>query len=150
MIIEGTQQGHFYYDEKNKSVAVSADAYTRTQGSACFILSVEDSLIGKKSLADQLTTETLLFKYGSGAGSNWSAIRAKNEMLTGGGKSSGLLSLLKVSDRNAGAIKSGGTTRRAAKMNILNLGHPEILDFITWKAREEEKAKAPWGEGVCY
>ena len=140
--IEGTQQGHFYYDEKSNSVAVSADAYTRTQGSACFILGVEDSLIGKKSLTDQLTTETLLFKYGSGAGSNWSAIRSKNEMLSGGGKSSGLLGFLKVSDRNAGAIKSGGTTRRAAKMNIINLGHPEILDFITWKAREEKKAKA--------
>jgi len=147
--IPGMQQGHFYYDEKSESVAVSADAYTRTQGSACFILGVEDSLIGKKSLTDQLTTETLLFKYGSGAGSNWSAIRGKNEMLSGGGKSSGLLSFLKVSDRNAGAIKSGGTTRRAAKMNILNLGHPEILDFITWKAREEKKAKALGEKGYA-
>jgi len=140
--IEGTPQGHYYYDEENKRVVPSADAYTRTQGSACFILSVEDKLIGDKSLTDQLTTETLLFKYGSGAGSNWSAIRAKDEMLSGGGKSSGLLSFLKVSDRNAGAIKSGGTTRRAAKMNILDLDHPEILDFITWKSREEAKAKA--------
>ena len=140
--IDGTQQTHFYYDEEKGCVTESSDAYTRTQGSACFILSVEDSLIGKKSLTDQLTVETLLFKYGSGVGVNWSAIRAKNEMLSGGGKSSGLLSFLKVSDRNAGAIKSGGTTRRAAKMNILNLDHPEILEFITWKAREEEKAKA--------
>ena len=140
--IDGTQQMHFYYDEDKGCVTELSDAYTRTQGSACFILSVKDSLIGKKSLTDQLTVETLLFKYGSGVGANWSAIRAKNEMLSGGGKSSGLLSFLKVSDRNAGAIKSGGTTRRAAKMNILNLDHPEILEFITWKAREEEKAKA--------
>ena len=140
--IKGTPQGHFYYDEDIESVAESADAYTRTQGSACFILHVEDSLIGRKSLTDQLTTETLLFKYGSGVGANWSAIRAKNEVLSGGGKSSGLLSFLKVSDRNAGAIKSGGTTRRAAKMNILNLDHPEIMDFITWKSREEDKAAA--------
>jgi len=140
--IKGPPQGHFFYDEDSESTAGSADAYTRTQGSACFILRVEDSLLGKKSLTDELTTETLLFKYGSGVGANWSAVRARNEMLSGGGKSSGLLSFLKVSDRNAGAIKSGGTTRRAAKMNILNLDHPEILDFITWKAREEDKAAA--------
>ncbi|MDR1558706.1 MAG: vitamin B12-dependent ribonucleotide reductase [Clostridiales bacterium] len=140
--VKGNPQGHFYYDEDSEAVAESPDAYTRTQGSACFILRVEDSLIGKKSLTDQLTTETLLFKYGSGVGANWSAIRAKNELLSGGGKSSGLLSFLKVSDRNAGAIKSGGTTRRAAKMNILNLDHPEILDFISWKSHEEDKAAA--------
>ncbi|MDR2649761.1 MAG: vitamin B12-dependent ribonucleotide reductase [Clostridiales bacterium] len=140
--IKGNPQGHFYYDEDNEAVAGSSDAYTRTQGSACFILRVEDSLIGKKSLTDQLTTETLLFKYGSGVGANWSAIRAKNETLSGGGKSSGLLSFLKVSDRNAGAIKSGGTTRRAAKMNILNLDHPEIMDFISWKSHEEDKVAA--------
>ncbi|MDR3239754.1 MAG: ribonucleoside-diphosphate reductase, partial [Clostridiales bacterium] len=139
---EGTPQGHFYYDVESESVARSADAYTRTQGSGCFITRVIDSLVGEKSLTDQLTTETLLFKYGSGVGANWSAIRSKNEPLSGGGKSSGLLSFLKVSDRNAGAIQSGGTTRRAAKMNILNLDHPEILDFIGWKAREEDKAAA--------
>ncbi|MCL2665635.1 MAG: vitamin B12-dependent ribonucleotide reductase [Defluviitaleaceae bacterium] len=140
--ITGNGHGHFYYDKDTNSVAQSDDAYTRTQGSACFIVSVRDSLIGEKSLTDQLATETLLFKYGSGVGTNWSTIRGKNEFLSGGGKSSGLLSFLKVSDRNAGAIKSGGTTRRAAKMNILNLDHPEIMDFIKWKSDEEDKVEA--------
>ncbi len=98
-------------------------------------------MIGNKSLTDELVTETLLFKYGSGVGTNWSAIRAKGEALFGGGESSGLLSFLKVSDRNAGAIKSGGTTRRDAKMNILDIDHPEILDFINWKAHEEDKVR---------
>ena len=140
--ISGPKQGHFYYDPQKGKVVTSEDSYTRTQGSACFIISVKDSLVGEKSLTDQLTTETLLFKYGSGVGTNWSPIRAKNELLSGGGKSSGLLSFLKVSDRNAGAIKSGGTTRRAAKMNILDLDHPEILDFINWKSNEEDKVAA--------
>ena len=140
--IEGKNQGHYYYDENLKEVVESKDTYSRTQGSACFITSVKDSLLGDKSLTDQMTTETLLFKYGSGVGSNWSAIRAKNERLSGGGRSSGLLSFLKVSDRNAGAIKSGGTTRRAAKMNILDIDHPEILEYINWKAVEEEKVVA--------
>lgn len=140
--ITGSSQGHFYYDEKLKKTVTSVDTYTRTQGSACFITSVDDTLIGNKSLTDQLTIETLLFKYGSGVGSNWSTIRSKDERLSGGGKSSGLLSFLKVSDRNAGAIKSGGTTRRAAKMNILDLDHPEILEYINWKAQEEEKVVA--------
>lgn len=140
--VEGPAQGHFYYDKKKNQVVESKDAFTRTQGSACFIISVEDSLVGEKSLTDQIATETLLFKYGSGVGTNWSKIRAVNESLSGGGKSSGLLSFLKVSDRNAGAIKSGGTTRRAAKMNILNIDHPEIEEFILWKAKEEDKVKA--------
>ena len=140
--IAGPGQGHYFFDPKSNTTVRSADAYTRTQGSACFIVSVRDTLLGEKSLTDQLTTETLLFKYGSGVGTNWSPIRAKSEFLSGGGKSSGLLSFLKVSDRNAGAIKSGGTTRRAAKMNILNLDHPEILDFIRWKSDEEDKVAA--------
>ncbi|MDR3091415.1 MAG: vitamin B12-dependent ribonucleotide reductase [Clostridiales bacterium] len=140
--INGPGQGHFYYDEAEGRAVVSADAYARTQGSACFIISVRDSLLGEKSLTHQLTVESLLFKYGSGVGTNWSPIRSKDESLSGGGKSSGLLSFLKVSDRNAGAIKSGGTTRRAAKMNILNLDHPEITDYINWKAREEDKVEA--------
>ena len=140
--LEGPAQGHYFYDEKTGGVAQSRDAYTRTQGSACFIISVRDALVGEKSLTDQLTTETLLFKYGSGVGTNWSPIRAKDEPLSGGGKSSGLLSFLKVSDRNAGAIKSGGTTRRAAKMNVLSLDHPEILSYIDWKAHEEDKVEA--------
>ncbi len=140
--IDGSKSGHFYYDEKSGQVVESEDSYTRTQGSACFIISVLDKLIGDKSLTDQITTETLLFKYGSGVGTNLSTIRSVNESLSGGGKSSGLLSFLKVSDRNAGAIKSGGTTRRAAKMNILNVEHPEILDFIKWKSVEEDKVRA--------
>ena len=140
--IAGTPQGHFYFDEEADEVTASSDAYTRTQGSACFIIGVEDSLIGDKSLTDQLKTETLLFKYGSGVGTNWSNIRARNEVLSGGGKSSGLLSFLRVSDRNAGAIKSGGTTRRAAKMNILDLDHPDILEYISWKSKEEDKVEA--------
>ena len=140
--ISGKPQGHWYYDEEKEDVVESLDAYTRTQGSACFITSIKDSLLGEKSLTDQITTETLLFKYGSGVGTNWSNIRSKDEMLSGGGKSSGLLSFLKVSDRNAGAIKSGGTTRRAAKMNTLNLDHPEILEYIKWKSVEEDKVEA--------
>ncbi len=140
--ITGPSQGHFYYDPAQKKVVEAEDAYTRTQGSACFIVSVEDSLLGSKSLTDQLTTETRLFKYGSGVGSNWSSIRGKGEKLSGGGMSSGLMSFLKVFDRNAGAIKSGGTTRRAAKMNILDINHPEIEDFVNWKAHEEDKVAA--------
>ncbi|MCL2576387.1 MAG: vitamin B12-dependent ribonucleotide reductase [Defluviitaleaceae bacterium] len=137
--IEGSSNGHFYYDVKSGEVRKANDSYTRTQGSACFILGVNDSLLGEKSLLETMMTETLLFKYGSGVGSNWSNIRGKDEFLSGGGKSSGLLSFLKVSDRNAGAIKSGGTTRRAAKMNILNLDHPEVMEYIGWKSREEDK-----------
>lgn len=140
--ISGPSQGHYYYDPELKDVVLSPDAYTRTQGSACFIVSVRDSLLGDKSITDQLATETRLFKYGSGVGSNWSSIRGKGETLSGGGKSSGLMSFLKVFDRNAGAIKSGGTTRRAAKMNILDIDHPEIEDFINWKAHEEDKVAA--------
>lgn len=140
--IKGNSNGHFYYDQTSQSVKKATDSYTRTQGSACFILGIEDSLLGEKSLTETINVETLLFKYGSGVGSNWSKIRAKNELLSGGGRSSGLLSFLKVSDKNAGAIKSGGTTRRAAKMNILDLDHPEIIDFINWKSLEEDKALA--------
>ena len=137
--ISGSSNGHYYYDEEAKKVKKAKDSYTRTQGSACFIVGVQDSLLGEKSLMETMATETLLFKYGSGVGSNWSNIRAKNEYLSGGGKSSGLLSFLKVSDRNAGAIKSGGTTRRAAKMNILDIDHPEVMEYINWKSREEDK-----------
>ncbi|MCL2851900.1 MAG: vitamin B12-dependent ribonucleotide reductase [Defluviitaleaceae bacterium] len=140
--ITGNGNGHYYYDTESGQAALAPDSYSRTQGSACFIVSIADSLMGDKSLTDQLATETLLFKYGSGVGTNWSVIRAKNEILSGGGKSSGLLSFLKVSDKNAGAIKSGGTTRRAAKMNILNLDHPEIMDYIMWKSVEEDKVEA--------
>lgn len=140
--IKGAQQGNFYYDEKLKTVVESKDTYSRTQASACFILSIEDKLLGAHSISEQFVTETKLFKGGSGTGSNFSSIRAKGEKLSGGGVSSGLMSFLKALDRNAGAIKSGGTTRRAAKMVCLDVDHPEIKDFITWKANEEKKVRA--------
>lgn len=114
--------------------------YERPQPSACFIQTVEDSLVDEGGMMDLWTREARLFKYGSGSGSNLSAIRAKDEKLSGGGTSSGLMSFLPVGDRSAGSIKSGGTTRRAALMRVLNLDHPEILDFVGWKAHEEAKA----------
>ncbi|MHC1721540.1 MAG: vitamin B12-dependent ribonucleotide reductase [Clostridiaceae bacterium] len=140
--ITGKKQGSFYYDEKQGKVVESPDNYTRTQSSACFILSVEDKLLGPHSISEQFVTETKLFKGGSGTGTNFTKIRAKGEKLSGGGVSSGLMSFLKGLDRNAGAIKSGGTTRRAAKMVCLDVDHPEIMDYITWKAREEKKVRA--------
>lgn len=140
--ITGNDQGNFYYDSNLKKVVKSKDAFSRTQASACFILSIEDKLLGKHSISEQYVTETKLFKGGSGTGTNFSSIRAKGEKLSGGGVSSGLMSFLKGLDRNAGAIKSGGTTRRAAKMLCLNVDHPEIMDYITWKAKEEDKVRA--------
>ncbi|BDR74745.1 vitamin B12-dependent ribonucleotide reductase [Clostridium tetani] len=140
--IKGSPNGNYYYDENLKQVVESVDSYSRTQASACFILSIEDKLLGSHSISDQYVNETKLFKGGSGTGTNFSTIRAKGEKLSGGGVSSGLMSFLKGLDRNAGAIKSGGTTRRAAKMVCLDIDHPEILDFITWKAREEDKVRA--------
>ncbi len=140
--IDKEEEGHFYYDEEKKKVVKAKDAYTRTQGSACFIISIKDALLGEKSISDQLVTETRLFKHGSGTGTNFSTLRGKGEKLSGGGTSSGLMSFLKVFDRNAGAIKSGGTTRRAAKMVIVEGDHPEIFDFINWKAKEEDKVAA--------
>ena len=140
--ISGGQNDLYFYDEKQKQVIKSEDTYTRTQASACFILSVEDKLLGDHSISEQYVTETKLFKGGSGTGTNFSNVRAEGERLTGGGKSSGLMSFLKGLDRNAGAIKSGGTTRRAAKMVCLDIDHPEIEDFILWKAKEEDKVRA--------
>lgn len=140
--IKGNKSGHYYYDEKKGKVTESKDSYTRTQASACFILSVEDKLLGPHSISEHYITETRLFKGGSGTGTNFSAIRGKGEPLSGGGVSSGLMSFLKGLDRNAGAIKSGGTTRRAAKMLCLDVDHPEIMDFISWKAKEEDKVRA--------
>lgn len=140
--IKGESNENFYFDEKQNKVVQSQDAYTRTQASACFILSVEDKLLGSHSISEQYVTETKLFKGGSGTGTNFSSIRAVDEKLSGGGASSGLMSFLKGFDRNAGAIKSGGTTRRAAKMVCLDIDHPEIEDFITWKAKEEAKVRA--------
>lgn len=140
--IKGNSQDNYYYDEKLEKVVESSDNYSRTQASACFILSIEDKLLGPHSISEQYVTETKLFKGGSGTGSNFSTIRAKGEKLSGGGVSSGLMSFLKGLDRNAGAIKSGGTTRRAAKMLCLDVDHPEIMDYITWKAKEEDKVRA--------
>lgn len=140
--IDKEADGHYYYDEKSKRVEASKDAYSRTQGSACFIVSISDSLLGDKSITEQIVTETRLFKHGSGTGTNFSEIRGAGEKLSGGGTSSGLMSFLKVFDRNAGAIKSGGTTRRAAKIVCLDADHPEIEDFIDWKLKEEKKVMA--------
>ena len=139
--IEGTPNG-FYYNTKLGKVVEAKDGYSRTPGSACFITAINDSLLGNQSIMDSLTTHTRLFKYGSGIGSNYSSLRAKGEKLSVGGKSSGLMSFLKVFDRNAGAIKSGGANRRAAVLATLNLDHPEILDYVRWKAREEDKVVA--------
>lgn len=140
--ITGGQSELYYWDPKAHKAQMSEDTYTRTQASACFILSIRDSLLGPHSISDHYVTETKLFKGGSGTGTNFSHIRAEGERLSGGGQSSGLMSFLKGLDRNAGAIKSGGTTRRAAKMVCLDIDHPEIEDFISWKAKEEDKVMA--------
>jgi ribonucleoside-diphosphate reductase alpha chain len=136
--IEG-QGGNWAYDFETGEVTETASAYARPQCSACFIQKVDDDLM---SIYDLVKSEARLFKYGSGTGTNFSAIRGKQEKLSGGGTSSGLMSFLEVLDRAAGATKSGGTTRRAAKMVCLDMEHPEIVDFIQWKAREEKKAQA--------
>lgn len=138
----GDSDGLYYYDESSGRVVQSEDRYTRTQSSACFILSIEDKLLGDHSITDHYVSETRLFKGGSGVGTNFSNIRAVNESLSGGGQSSGMMSFLLGLDRNAGAIKSGGTTRRAAKMVIVDVDHPEIETFINWKSKEEEKVRA--------
>lgn len=140
--IEGESDELFYYDTEKQRVVKSPDRYTRTQASACFILSIDDKLVGEHSISEQYVTETKLFKGGSGAGTNFSTIRGINEKLSSGGVSSGVMSFLRGLDRNAGAIKSGGTTRRAAKMVILDVDHPEIEEFVTWKAKEEDKVRA--------
>lgn len=140
--ISGNPNNTYYYDPIQQKVVASEDAYSRTQASACFILSIEDKLLGPHSISEQYVSETKLFKGGSGTGTNFSALRASGEKLSGGGISSGLMSFLKGLDRNAGAIKSGGTTRRAAKMVCLDIDHPEIETFIQWKAKEEDKVRA--------
>lgn len=139
--ITGESDNLYYYDEKTGKVLKSEDKYTRTQASACFILPIRDALLGENSISEQYVTETKLFKGGSGVGTNFSSLRGINESLSSGGVSSGLMSFLKGLDRNAGAIKSGGTTRRAAKMVICDIDHPEIEDFITWKSKEEQKVR---------
>jgi ribonucleoside-diphosphate reductase alpha chain len=137
--IDGPAQGHFYVDESTGEVHASTSAYERPQPHACFIQSVSDDLVGAGGIMDLWVREARLFKYGSGTGTNFSSLRAEGERLSGGGRSSGLMSFLKIGDRAAGAIKSGGTTRRAAKMVICDVDHPDIEEFIGWKVREEQK-----------
>ncbi|SET60808.1 vitamin B12-dependent ribonucleotide reductase [Oceanicella actignis] len=137
--IDGPGQGHYYVDFRTGELVRSESAYEHPQPHACFIQSVEDDLVNEGGIMDLWTREARLFKYGSGTGTNFSSIRGANEPLAGGGKSSGLMSFLKIGDRAAGAIKSGGTTRRAAKMVICDMDHPDIEEFINWKVREEQK-----------
>jgi len=140
--ISGPAQGHFVADPETGEVSLAEDAYTHPQPHACFIQGVEDDLVNEGGIMDLWVREARLFKYGSGTGTNFSKLRAENEALSGGGKSSGLMSWLKIGDRAAGAIKSGGTTRRAAKMVCLDLDHPDIEKFVDWKVREEVKVAA--------
>lgn len=140
--ISGKPQGHYYVDPKTEKLCKSTSAYERPQPHACFILGVSDDLVNEGGIMDLWIREARIFKYGSGVGSNFSGIRGEGEKLSGGGTSSGLMSFLKIGDSAAGAIKSGGTTRRAAKMVCLDLDHPEIETFINWKVKEEEKVKA--------
>jgi ribonucleoside-diphosphate reductase alpha chain len=140
--IQGPAQGHWLADHRTGATKLAADAYTHPQPHACFIQAVKDDLVGEGGIMDLWTREARLFKYGSGTGTNFSQCRGENEPLSGGGKSSGLMSFLKIGDRAAGAIKSGGTTRRAAKMVCLDLDHPDVVDFVRWKAREEIKVAA--------
>jgi ribonucleoside-diphosphate reductase alpha chain len=137
--IDGPSQGHHYVDFETGKLVKSKSAYEHPQPHACFIQSVSDDLVNDGGIMDLWTREARLFKYGSGTGTNFSSLRAENESLGGGGKSSGLMSFLKIGDRAAGAIKSGGTTRRAAKMVICDMDHPDIEKFIGWKVKEEQK-----------
>lgn len=140
--ITGPSQGHYYVDPESKKLVNSEDAYTHPQPHACFIQSINDDLVNEGGIMDLWVREARLFKYGSGTGTNFSNLRGTNEPLSGGGKSSGLMSFLKIGDRSAGAIKSGGTTRRAAKMVTLDLDHPDIEEYISWKVVEEQKVAA--------
>ena len=137
--IDGPSQGHFYVDFKTGKLVQSATAYEHPQPHACFIQSISDDLVNEGGIMDLWVREARLFKYGSGTGTNFSKLRGEGEKLSGGGKSSGLMSFLKIGDRAAGAIKSGGTTRRAAKMVILDADHPDIEQFTNWKVIEEQK-----------
>ncbi|MBP9753228.1 MAG: vitamin B12-dependent ribonucleotide reductase, partial [Proteobacteria bacterium] len=140
--IDGPSQGHYFVDPITKELTKSTSAYERPQPHACFIQNVDDDLVNDGGIMDLWVREARLFKYGSGTGSNFSNVRGFGETLSGGGKSSGIMSFLRIGDRSAGAIKSGGTTRRAAKMVILDVDHPDIEEFITWKVKEEEKVAA--------
>jgi ribonucleoside-diphosphate reductase alpha chain len=148
--IDGPSQGHFYVDYETGKLTVSASSYEHPQPHACFIQSVNDDLVNENGIMDLWVREARLFKYGSGTGSNFSSLRGANEKLSGGGRSSGLMSFLKIGDRAAGAIKSGGTTRRAAKMVVVDVDHPDIEEYIGWKVREEQKVAAlVTGSRIC-
>ncbi|PIR54175.1 ribonucleoside-diphosphate reductase, adenosylcobalamin-dependent [Candidatus Peregrinibacteria bacterium CG10_big_fil_rev_8_21_14_0_10_42_8] len=140
--ITGVPQGHYYCDPETGEVQRSPDAYTHPQPHACFIQSVDDDMVNEGGIMDLWVREARLFKFGSGTGTNFSNLRGAGEPLSGGGQSSGLMSFLKIGDRAAGAIKSGGTTRRAAKMVCLDLNHPDIEEFLNWKVNEEKKVAA--------
>ncbi|MBI1781834.1 MAG: vitamin B12-dependent ribonucleotide reductase [Sphingobacteriales bacterium] len=148
--IKGKPQGHYFVDAVDGQLKKSTSAYERPQPHACFILSVDDDLVNEGGIMDLWVREARIFKYGSGVGTNFSNIRGEGEKLSGGGTSSGLMSFLKIGDRAAGAIKSGGTTRRAAKMVCLDLDHPEIMDFIDWKVEEEKKVGALIAAGYSH
>src|SRR6516165_513125 len=148
--IDGPSQGHYYVDFVTGEVKASTSAYEHPQPHACFIQSIEDDLVNEGGIMDLWVREARLFKYGSGTGTNFSRLRGENEPLSGGGKSSGLMSFLKIGDRAAGAIKSGGTTRRAAKMVVVDIDHPDIEAYINWKVKEEQKVAAlVTGSKIC-
>jgi ribonucleoside-diphosphate reductase alpha chain len=140
--IDGPGQGHFYVDPFTHKLVASKSSYEHPQPHACFIQSVNDDLVNDGGIMDLWVREARLFKYGSGTGSNFSKLRGEGEKLSGGGRSSGLMSFLKIGDRAAGAIKSGGTTRRAAKMVVVDIDHPDIEQYIDWKVKEEQKVAA--------
>ncbi|MBI2302151.1 MAG: vitamin B12-dependent ribonucleotide reductase, partial [Armatimonadetes bacterium] len=140
--ISGPAQGHYFVDPDTGELTQSRNAYEHPQPHACFIQSVSDDLVNPGGIMDLWTREARIFKYGSGTGTNFSALRGENEKLSGGGRSSGLMSFLRIGDRAAGAIKSGGTTRRAAKMVCLDIDHPDVEAFISWKVVEEQKVAA--------
>ncbi|HBH80268.1 MAG TPA: adenosylcobalamin-dependent ribonucleoside-diphosphate reductase, partial [Nitrospira sp.] len=148
--LSGPAQGHYYVDPKTQEVVKATNAFEHPQPHACFIQSIEDDLVNENGIMDLWVREARLFKYGSGTGTNFSKLRGDGEGLSGGGRSSGLMSFLKIGDRAAGAIKSGGTTRRAAKMVCLDLDHPDIEEFIDWKVIEEQKVAAMvTGSKIC-
>ena len=148
--IDGPSQGHFYVDHETGKLTRSSSSYERPQPHACFIQSIDDDLVNDGGIMDLWVREARLFKYGSGTGTNFSNLRGSSEGLSGGGKSSGLMSFLKIGDRAAGAIKSGGTTRRAAKMVVVDIDHPDIEEFIKWKVTEEQKvASIVTGSKIC-
>src|SRR5689334_12710938 len=140
--IDGPGQGHYYVDYKTGKLTKSKSSYEHPQPHACFIQGVGDDLVNDGGIMDVWVREARLFKYGSGTGSNFSHLRGEGEKLAGGGRSSGLMSFLKIGDRAAGAIKSGGTTRRAAKMVVVDADHPDIEAYIDWKVKEEQKVAA--------